>query len=51
MTLDQAIEHAKDVALHVDCLECANDHRQLVEWLEELKARRERTGVFAQNKV
>lgn len=51
MTLEEAIEHAKDVALHIDCLECARDHQQLVEWLEELKARRGRTGIFVQNKV
>ena len=24
-----------------DCMECANEHEQLAEWLEELKARRE----------
>ena len=24
-----------------DCLECAKEHEQLAEWLEELKARRE----------
>lgn len=24
-----------------DCLECANEHEQLAEWLKELKARRE----------
>lgn len=25
-----------------DCLECAAEHQQLAEWLEELKARREK---------
>lgn len=24
-----------------DCIECANEHEQLAEWLKELKARRE----------
>lgn len=28
-------------ALATNCLECANEHKQLAEWLEELKARRE----------
>lgn len=26
-----------------DCIECANDHRQLAEWLKELKQLREQT--------
>ena len=30
-----------DWGKRVDCLECANEHEQLVEWLRELKARRE----------
>ena len=48
MTLDEAIQHAKDVAreerdklLKVGdeyiCSECGKEHEQLVEWLEELK--------------
>ena len=60
-TLDEAIEHCKDVAKQNDrkairnrnhggyayeaeariCEECAMEHRQLAEWLEELKERRE----------
>lgn len=53
MTLDEAIIHAEEVAeqkeqeakeAHVlsgmDCLECASEHRQLAEWLKELKAKR-----------
>lgn len=54
LTLDEAIKHAKEVAKtnraeatynfpelkkHYDnCLECANQHNQLAEWLEELKS-------------
>ena len=52
MTLDEAIKHCKDVsgelranATHytvhdpksLECLECAEDHEQLAEWLKELK--------------
>ena len=50
MTLDEAIRHCEDVAeekeqeakeAHVlsgmDCMECAEEHRQLAEWLRELK--------------
>ena len=54
MTLDEAIRHCEYVAeekeqeakeAHVlsgmDCMECAKEHRQLAEWLRELKAYRE----------
>lgn len=55
MKLDEAIEHAKEVAENWKsqlvncvseegrnkCLECANDHEQLAAWLEELSERRE----------
>ena len=54
MTLDEAICHCEEVAeekeqeakeAHVlsgmDCMECAEEHRQLAEWLRELKAYRE----------
>lgn len=50
MNLDEAIEHCKSVA-H-DCRkegtginsmqECADDHMQLAQWLEELKAYRKK---------
>ena len=44
MTLDEAIFHAKQKAdenkKSAHC-KCAEEHRQLAEWLEELKARRE----------
>lgn len=49
MTLDEAIKHAEEVAEqnkwfeenyleHKGCKECAEEHRQLAEWLKELKA-------------
>ena len=53
MTLDEAIKHCKEKAEHLrdgvrtcqsmsateqaDCLECANEHEQLAEWLEDYK--------------
>ena len=37
MTLDEAIEHCKE---KVDCTQCGEEHRQLAEWLIELKNRR-----------
>ena len=50
-SIDDAIQHCEEVAeqkeqeakeAHVlsgmDCLECAKEHRQLAEWLIELKA-------------
>lgn len=37
MTLDEAIEHAKEVASSCKNKECADDHRQLAQWLEELR--------------
>jgi len=51
MTLDEAIEHAEQVAYARDyCREhpkcaCAVEHRQLAEWLKELKALRERDAT------
>lgn len=53
MTLDEAIKHCEEVAekycekvedgLTADdfCDSCASEHRQLAEWLKELKAYRE----------
>ena len=55
MTLDEAIEHCKEVAeekenegkllceskgASTECLNCAKEHRQLAKWLEELKEKR-----------
>ena len=56
MTLDEAIKHCEEVAEEKEqsvdiqgtnqkwvdsCKECAEEHRQLAEWLKELKALRE----------
>ena len=40
MTLDEAISHCEEVANRCDNRECASEHRQLAEWLRELKERR-----------
>ena len=45
MTLDEAIRHAEEVAEY-DCYndeqkKCAEEHRQLAEWLKELKRLKE----------
>ena len=40
MTLDEAIQHATEVAATCTNKECSLDHKQLAEWLEELKQRR-----------
>lgn len=39
MTLDEAISHAKEIAT-TNCNNCGKEHKQLAEWLEELKYRR-----------
>lgn len=56
MTIDEAIKHAEEVAeekenegkllcqsegASIGCLTCAEEHRQLAEWLKELKMYRE----------
>ena len=41
LTLEEAIKHAKKVAVQMeldDCKECSENHKQLAEWLEELKS-------------
>lgn len=64
MTLDEAIKHARDKAeenrkgatynfptlsdYYDMCLKCAEEHEQLVEWLEELKDRRETNFNYVQ---
>lgn len=40
MTINEAIEHCKEIALHCDNKECAYDHVQLMDWLKELKCLR-----------
>lgn len=37
MTLDEAIEHCKQIADKESKCECAMEHRQLAQWLEQLK--------------
>ena len=42
MTIDEAIEHAREVASRkfddrVHCIKCAEEHEQLAEWIEDLK--------------
>ena len=37
MTLDEAIKHCEEQAEIIECNECAKEHRQLAEWLNELK--------------
>lgn len=37
MTLDEAIKHAEEKAEEIECKKCANEHKQLSEWLKELK--------------
>jgi hypothetical protein len=39
---DEATIHAKEVADTVSCKDCADEHRQLALWLEELKYYKER---------
>ena len=50
MTIDEAIAHAREVASRkfddrVHCIKCAEEHKQLAEWLEELKSYR--ASVFS----
>lgn len=40
MTIEEAITHCENRA-EADCSECAKEHRQLAEWLKELKNKRE----------
>lgn len=41
LTLDEAIQHCKEVAIEYEakgeCYECGKEHRQLAEWLEDYK--------------
>ena len=46
MTLNEAIEHAEEVARTCDDSQCARDHRRLARWLTELKMARE--SAFAE---
>ena len=47
MDLDSAIQHYKEQVQEQakrGCYSCAEEHRQLAEWLKELKAYREQSG-------
>jgi hypothetical protein len=59
MTIDESIKHCEEVMMEnlektkdknasdpiaISCGECADNHRQLMEWLKELKAHREAWG-------
>lgn len=60
MILDEAIKHAEEVAEENECLcnqihpslqlknygKCAEEHRQLAEWLKELKVFKARKGQW-----
>ena len=65
MTLDEAIKHAEKVMVDnlektkdrnasdpiaINCFECAEEHRQLAEWLKELKAFRTREEKAVRNR-
>ena len=46
MSLDQAIEHALDVASETDCVNCKTEYLQLAAWLQELQEYRKRDGKY-----
>lgn len=63
MTIDEAIKHAEEVMIvnlektkdrnasdpiAIECGECADEHRQLAEWLKELKTKREKLDKIAE---
>lgn len=52
MTIDEAIEHAREVSeVREDmCAECRAEHQQLAEWLEELKRYR-KEHAWAKNRA
>lgn len=50
MTLEEAIKHCEEIAKN-RCNECASDHRQLAEWLKELKHRKEMDGYYEKNRM
>ena len=41
MTIDEAIAHSEEVAATAKCKQCAKEHRQLANWLKELKEKRQ----------
>lgn len=50
MTLDEAIEHAKWCA-NESTGECSKEHRQLTEWLEELKLLRVKCATLTRDNI
>lgn len=61
MTIDEEIKHCEEVAEENEknaksinniykksCLECASEHRQLAEWLKELKEQRKIQDILLQ---
>ena len=53
MTLEEAIKHCEDVADY-DCFtddqrKCSEEHRQLADWLKELKERREKAQLSGED--
>ncbi len=62
MTLEEAIKHCEEVAEELEeeavkgccddteimnkCIECVNEHRQLAEWLKELKFYKDRQDLI-----
>ena len=48
MTLEEAIKHCEEVAKE-KCDACGAEHKQLAEWLRELKWRRNAMNWMAQN--
>ena len=61
MTIDEAIKHARDKANEqkyyasfekntlLSCKQCAEEHEQLADWLEELKELRKQKDKFDEN--
>ena len=46
LTLEQAIEHAEDIATSAIGCECRKEHRQLAAWLRELQERRKAPEII-----
>ena len=46
MSLEDAIEHAEDIAVSAIGCECREEHRQLAGWLRELQERRKAPEII-----
>jgi len=46
LALEEAIEHAEDIAISAIGCECREEHRQLAEWLRELQERRKAPEII-----